>query len=374
MNCVRKITNLRFTAWTALVLVSVGTIPAVGDDSSSAPAGLSMAEAIRQFQADARSIEGAFLPDSPAGFAAMERLQAAWLKRLESIDFAGLDRAGKLDYLLLHNEIGRSADNLAQQRRRLANIDELVGFRAAIIELEQARRQGEAIDCRAAAEKLCLVAEKVKRLRERIEKGKRHASKSRDKGTGDGNDRSDKTPLVVSPGTALHAAEAVTTLRRTLGEWYEEYNGFLPEFDWWVKQPYEDTRKQLEAYAKILREEIAGQKGKADGKAVVDYGIHPAVSDARPDVFEEVEKGLIGFDFEREERAFTPHITLGRMRTPAPFPNGDVPALEGMEFPVDALVLFKSTLTPAGALYTPIWKIKLGGEDDEGRSKQDKGS
>ena len=91
-------------------------------------------------------------------------------------------------------------------------------------------------------------------------------------------------------------------------------------------------------------------------------------------LFRDVEERLGGFDFQREAREFTGHITLGRMRSPAPFPNGDAPAIEGMEFPVDALVLFKSTLTPAGALYSPIWKIKLGGEKNEGRSKQNKSS
>jgi RNA 2',3'-cyclic 3'-phosphodiesterase len=106
---------------------------------------------------------------------------------------------------------------------------------------------------------------------------------------------------------------------------------------------------------------------------VVIVRLNKGIEDMKA-IFEEVEEGLTGFDFEREEREYTPHITLGRMRTPAPFPNGDLPAIEGMEFPVDALVLFKSTLTPAGALYSPIWKIKLGGEDDEGRSKQDKSS
>jgi 2'-5' RNA ligase len=91
-------------------------------------------------------------------------------------------------------------------------------------------------------------------------------------------------------------------------------------------------------------------------------------------LFREVEERLEGFDFKREAREFTAHITIGRMRMPAPFPNGDAPAIEGMEFPLDALVLFKSTLTPAGALYTPIWQIKLGGEKYEGRSEQNKGT
>ncbi len=85
-------------------------------------------------------------------------------------------------------------------------------------------------------------------------------------------------------------------------------------------------------------------------------------------IYEEVEEGLTGFDFEREAREYTPHVTLGRMRTPMPFPDGDLPPLEKMEFSVDGLTLFKSTLTPGGAIYSPIWKINLGG-DHEGRSK-----
>lgn len=86
-------------------------------------------------------------------------------------------------------------------------------------------------------------------------------------------------------------------------------------------------------------------------------------------MYEEVEERLVQFDFEREARAFTPHLTLGRMKTPAPFPNGDVPAIEAREFMIDQMVLYKSTLTPAGALYTPIWTIKLGGDEHEGRGE-----
>ena len=58
-----------------------------------------------------------------------------------------------------------------------------------------------------------------------------------------------------------------------------------------------------------------------------------------------------------------PHLTLGRRRIPKPFPNGDPMPIEEKEFLVEHLVLYKSTLTPGGAIYAPIWKIKLGGED-----------
>jgi len=80
-------------------------------------------------------------------------------------------------------------------------------------------------------------------------------------------------------------------------------------------------------------------------------------------VFSEVEERLAGMGLEKETRELVPHITLGRRKTPKPFPDGDPMPVEEREFSVENLVLFQSTLTPGGAIYVPIWKIKLGGED-----------
>ena len=234
-----------------------------------------MADLIRQYQADVRSIEGAFqLPASITALDRMERFQAAWLKRLGAMDFDALDRAGKLDYLLLHNEIQRSLDDLAQQRKQLAEIDQLIDFRETILDLEQARRQGRPIDSRAAAEKLSVLAEKVKQLRERIDKGANEDRMSRNrtakKRATRRARRQDACPRRWSfrLDRPCVLPRSLKLSRRTLDGWYKQYNGYLPEFDWWVKQPYEDARWQLEDYAKLLREEIAGQKGKPEDPLV----------------------------------------------------------------------------------------------------------
>jgi 2'-5' RNA ligase len=87
-------------------------------------------------------------------------------------------------------------------------------------------------------------------------------------------------------------------------------------------------------------------------------GIEPSQA-----IFEEVEERLAALDVEREKRRLVPHITLGRRRIPKPFPNGDPMPIEEREFLIEQLVLYKSTLTPSGAIYAPVWKIKLGGED-----------
>ncbi|MGA2641325.1 MAG: dihydropyrimidinase [Spirochaetia bacterium] len=41
-----------------------------------------------------------------------------------------------------------------------------------------------------------------------------------------------------------------------------------------------------------LRDAVDRQKGKADGKTVVDYSIHPGVTDTRPDVIDEVKRAI----------------------------------------------------------------------------------
>jgi 2'-5' RNA ligase len=77
---------------------------------------------------------------------------------------------------------------------------------------------------------------------------------------------------------------------------------------------------------------------------------------------EEFEK--IGFG--SEERAFHPHLTLGRMRSS----RGREELIGRMEkhkeeefgdFQIERVFLFKSDLKPTGPIYTPLRELRLGG-------------
>jgi dihydropyrimidinase len=48
----------------------------------------------------------------------------------------------------------------------------------------------------------------------------------------------------------------------------------------------------LQGKGESLLDAVERQKGKAEGKSAVDYGIHPGVTDPRPDVIEEVGKAV----------------------------------------------------------------------------------
>jgi 2'-5' RNA ligase len=90
----------------------------------------------------------------------------------------------------------------------------------------------------------------------------------------------------------------------------------------------------------------------------IEQGFKPTIQLAK-----DLEERLIQLGFLREKRAFTPHLTLGRVRS-----NQNRKQLKQLlhsitfhpqTMPVQTIILFKSTLTPKGALYQPLYQTQL---------------
>ncbi len=60
-----------------------------------------------------------------------------------------------------------------------------------------------------------------------------------------------------------------------------------------------------------------------------------------------------------QAKEFTPHITLGRVKGAVPTLKRGIIPLEEKRFVIDTIVLYQSTLTKTGAIYTPLKEIKL---------------
>ena len=264
-----------------------------------------------------RSSVGRFydLPWSETRTKRSEKLLAEWRGKLEAVNFDRLDQPGRIDYLLLRNKIESERSRLALEQRRLAEMSALLPFRQAIQRLEQSRWRMEPLDPRQAAGQVAVMPEQIKQLRKRIEKGK--AKKDEDKkeeskkadepltpsdGARESERRAsslspaegeragvrgqpsehtnspglekerkkDEEPLKVSPALARRTAQAVSEIRGTFKGWVSFYDGFVPDFSWWMKKPGDETLTALEDYAKFLREEIAGLKGKDEDPLIGD--------------------------------------------------------------------------------------------------------
>ena len=62
---------------------------------------------------------------------------------------------------------------------------------------------------------------------------------------------------------------------------------------------------------------------------------------------------------ERERRPFRTHLTLGRLRQPAPLALSAVPCPDAKPFFVEEVVLYESRLSPTGARYVPLARFPL---------------
>lgn len=85
---------------------------------------------------------------------------------------------------------------------------------------------------------------------------------------------------------------------------------------------------------------------------------------------EDVEQSLEKIGIPKEDRPFSPHLTLGRLRSPKGRErlkefveklNSEL-GVTSYEQRVDHLTLFQSTLTPSGPIYTPLHKSKFQGQ------------
>ena len=232
---------------------------------AAAPPDAVLPRLINQFAADRQDVMNATdLPGSTLRFDRLNSLYTQWLARLHAVDFDSLPHSGKVDAILLRNELECGLDDIAFDRKQWAEMDSVLAFRSLLYALEQARWEGAPLDSRAAASQVSELAKHIKDLKARVELGLNAAlsnsTAAAHSPTG--------TPLKVTASLANKAATSATLLRGTLKSWFAFYDGFRPEFSWWLKKPYEEADKALEDYIKVLRENAAGIKGKEEDPLV----------------------------------------------------------------------------------------------------------
>ena len=76
----------------------------------------------------------------------------------------------------------------------------------------------------------------------------------------------------------------------------------------------------------------------------------------------EIDRRLSRLGFPREEKSFSPHITIARVKESSPLLAQKTAALRDCEFgscDIHELLIKKSVLTPKGPIYSTIYRIEL---------------
>lgn len=130
----------------------------------------------------------------------------------------------------------------------------------------------------------------------------------------------------------------------------------LPE----VIAAVENAAKEIEPFSVVL--EGAGAFPPRGAARVLWLGVKDEsqnLSEFQKQLENETEP--IGFD--REKRAFKPHLTIARLKEPEKSRNLTDLHLQtefsAVDFSVSEIVVYKSNLRPTGSIYTPLAKIGL---------------
>lgn len=260
----------RFACLASLLLVALAPMPARAEVPS-------LPSLISQYEADQRllGIHLALAAESEASLVQQRELLQHWSRRIADVPFTRLPHDQQVDALLLQNELKATLLQLDTRAERRAELAPWLPFQAAINSLTEARVRGEPLDPEKAASLLAPVPKAIKSAREALKATKQKKDEKKEPAPKPSAETPTTTealpPLALpTPYQALLAAEATDALASSLKLWFNNYQGFLPDFAWWVRQPQEQTAKALTEYSKYLREEIAGFKPAAkdaDGAA-----------------------------------------------------------------------------------------------------------
>lgn len=162
-----------------------------------------------------------------------------WLTKLRSVDFAVLDRNDKLDYVLLRNKLEYLIAKQALDRQRDAEAAvAFIPFSESLVRFCVAREEVDAIKPDVIAGELDAVATSVEQLTGKAKPGDEVA--------------------VAQKLIALRAVELVRSIKGSVSEADNFYQGYDPLYSWWCKKPVDRLRTALDRYATYLQERVVG--------------------------------------------------------------------------------------------------------------------
>ena len=210
-----------------------------------------MPQIVEQFSADAMSLNRTYpLLISPIRMARFEKFDSDTLAQLSGMDFNALSEEDKIDYLLLKNRLTSDLHLLAIHKKQVEEMQPLLPFAETVERLIDDRRLMKRPDGEKVAAALTEMVKRMTATRLQFDP-KPHGAAPDDHST---------KPVAspVNPVIANRALVATDQLNEALKEWFKQYNGYDPEFTWWVDQPYKDAEKALTEYHTFLKEKLIG--------------------------------------------------------------------------------------------------------------------
>lgn len=186
---------------------------------------------IIQLRADRGSLERFyFVQNSPERRERFKVFYKDYLNKLEQLPFENLSVNGRVDYLLTKRDLESELSLIEIEENEIKPIEKYVSIGSPIYELEKKRRRGLHLESSEVARQL---DEINKSISETLKKLKQDPNLTRD--------------------IALRAEETIKGQQRALKSVFEFYDGYDPQFSWWVTKPYQRLDTTLTRFAAALK-------------------------------------------------------------------------------------------------------------------------
>jgi hypothetical protein len=208
---------------------------------------------------------------SPNRIARLKRFDLDWQAALDRIDGARLSTPAQADLASLKTTIAANLAQLEADGSAVAELAPLVPFAPGITSFVEHRIRMGDMNARLAAGSIDAVVKQVALVQRKLEEG-----------LTDGAMR--PGAMRASRELAIRAADSVDTLRASVTEWFNHYNGFDPMFTWWVGLPHAQADKALIDYATFLRGPVAAANFPTENAPPAAAAMAPADPPALPSV------------------------------------------------------------------------------------------
>ncbi|MCE7862222.1 MAG: DUF885 family protein [Bacteroidetes bacterium CHB5] len=203
---------------------------------------------ITQYEADRGSLQRFyFIPGSPERRERFTAFYKDYLTRLQQLPFESFSTGGKVDYILMKRIFENELALLAQEEKEAAQVAKLTGYANPVYEIEKKRRRGIQLKSEEVAQQLSHIRKEILTAQKKL---------------------SQEPNLTVA--LANRAAEIIGGQQTALKSVFDFYNGYDPEFNWWVKRPYQQLDSVMSKYAGALKNKVdPATQPKDDGSGII---------------------------------------------------------------------------------------------------------
>lgn len=207
-----------------------------------------VAPLIIQFHADEGSLRRFYvIQNSPERRERLKQFYQDYRARLEALPFESMTTGGKVDYILFKRNLENEIRLLTEEEKEYTAVLKFVAYGEPLYELEKMRRRGAHLQSAEVAGTLNNVLKTVKLASAKIS----------------GESLLTRKQVRRAEGIIKGHQAAIKSV-------FEFYNGYDPEFTWWVTKPYHQLDSALTEYAASVKKKVdPSTLPKDDGSGII---------------------------------------------------------------------------------------------------------